>query len=277
MNREQIHEILSEYNTKEVKIGVLGSHSALEMGHGAKQEGFEVVVVGILIALQINNWNNNRINSEREINYIKNIKRDLNNQLQAIDIQISFEATVADHCKLALKPYNDTNTLKIDSTFAVAMGSITTRRTFLNPNPAYTELISSGNIELIKNQEFKDELINYYQELERIEKVIDGNNSLYTDQEFIPTVIKLGVIDSSNDWDNIFKGYETKYSAPNPLNQNNMNRLISISNSLLKDEANELLLVNHLASRDGYAMVHILFLTEFKQRTEKILKALENY
>ena len=45
MKREQIHEILSEYDPREVKIGVLGSHSALEMGHGAKQEGFEVVVV----------------------------------------------------------------------------------------------------------------------------------------------------------------------------------------------------------------------------------------
>ena len=45
MERERIHEILSHYNPKEVKIGVLGSHSALEMGHGAKQEGFEVVVV----------------------------------------------------------------------------------------------------------------------------------------------------------------------------------------------------------------------------------------
>ena len=45
MKREQIQEILSNYNPKEIKIGVLGSHSALEMGHGAKQEGFEVVVV----------------------------------------------------------------------------------------------------------------------------------------------------------------------------------------------------------------------------------------
>ncbi len=45
MNREQIHEVLSDYDPKEIKIGVLGSHSALEMGHGAKQEGFEVVVV----------------------------------------------------------------------------------------------------------------------------------------------------------------------------------------------------------------------------------------
>jgi 5-formaminoimidazole-4-carboxamide-1-(beta)-D-ribofuranosyl 5'-monophosphate synthetase len=45
MNCKQIHEILSTYNPQDVKIGVLGSHSALEMGHGAKQEGFEVVVV----------------------------------------------------------------------------------------------------------------------------------------------------------------------------------------------------------------------------------------
>jgi len=45
VNREQIHEVLSEYDPKQIKIGVLGSHSALEMGHGAKQEGFEVVVV----------------------------------------------------------------------------------------------------------------------------------------------------------------------------------------------------------------------------------------
>ncbi len=45
MDRERIHEIVASYGSKEVKIGVLGSHSALEMGHGAKQEGLEVVVV----------------------------------------------------------------------------------------------------------------------------------------------------------------------------------------------------------------------------------------
>ena len=45
MNRKEIQEIVARYDPKEIKIGVLGSHSALEMGHGAKQEGFEVVVV----------------------------------------------------------------------------------------------------------------------------------------------------------------------------------------------------------------------------------------
>jgi 5-formaminoimidazole-4-carboxamide-1-(beta)-D-ribofuranosyl 5'-monophosphate synthetase len=45
MNREEIQDIVACYDPEKIKVGVLGSHSALEMGHGAKQEGFEVVVV----------------------------------------------------------------------------------------------------------------------------------------------------------------------------------------------------------------------------------------
>lgn len=38
-------ELVAEYDTNEVRIGVLGSHSALEIAHGAKQEGFETIVI----------------------------------------------------------------------------------------------------------------------------------------------------------------------------------------------------------------------------------------
>ena len=100
-----------------------------------------LVVIGILIALSINNWNTNRINNIREASYLVNLERDLNNQITAINTQMDFEAEVADYCKLALEPYNKSNKLIIDSTFAVAMGVITSRRTFLNPNPTYSELI----------------------------------------------------------------------------------------------------------------------------------------
>ena len=41
----KIKEIIREYNPKKIRIGVLGSHSALEIASGAKQEGFETVVV----------------------------------------------------------------------------------------------------------------------------------------------------------------------------------------------------------------------------------------
>jgi 5-formaminoimidazole-4-carboxamide-1-(beta)-D-ribofuranosyl 5'-monophosphate synthetase len=38
-------KLLSNYEPHEIRIGVLGSHSALEIAHGAKQEGFQTVVV----------------------------------------------------------------------------------------------------------------------------------------------------------------------------------------------------------------------------------------
>jgi 5-formaminoimidazole-4-carboxamide-1-(beta)-D-ribofuranosyl 5'-monophosphate synthetase len=45
MISEKIRETVSKYDLKHVRIGVLGSHSALEIASGAKQEGFETVVV----------------------------------------------------------------------------------------------------------------------------------------------------------------------------------------------------------------------------------------
>ena len=43
--QKQIQRTIESYNPENVHIGVLGSHSALEIASGAKQEGFETVVV----------------------------------------------------------------------------------------------------------------------------------------------------------------------------------------------------------------------------------------
>ncbi len=45
MISEKIKQVIKSYNHKQVRIGVLGSHSALEIASGAKQEGLETVVV----------------------------------------------------------------------------------------------------------------------------------------------------------------------------------------------------------------------------------------
>lgn len=45
MMETKIRKVVNGYNPKNIRIGVLGSHSALEIASGAKQEGFETVVV----------------------------------------------------------------------------------------------------------------------------------------------------------------------------------------------------------------------------------------
>ena len=45
MMKNKIRAVLRSYNPKKVRIGVLGSHSALEIAAGAREEGFETLVV----------------------------------------------------------------------------------------------------------------------------------------------------------------------------------------------------------------------------------------
>ena len=45
MMKNKIKTVLQSYNPKKVRIGVLGSHSALEIAAGAREEGFETLVV----------------------------------------------------------------------------------------------------------------------------------------------------------------------------------------------------------------------------------------
>ncbi len=43
--REKIQNLVETYSPEKIHIGVLGSHSALEVGYGAREEGFKTVVV----------------------------------------------------------------------------------------------------------------------------------------------------------------------------------------------------------------------------------------
>lgn len=43
--RERIQKIVESYSAEDIHIGVLGSHSALEVGYGAREEGFKTAVV----------------------------------------------------------------------------------------------------------------------------------------------------------------------------------------------------------------------------------------
>ncbi|MDR9416708.1 MAG: DUF6090 family protein, partial [Gracilimonas sp.] len=53
-----------------------------------------LVVIGILIALQVNNWNETRKNKQLEQTYYENLIRDLKSQLNDIQIQVNSEENV---------------------------------------------------------------------------------------------------------------------------------------------------------------------------------------
>ena len=64
-----------------------------------------LVVIGILIALSINNWNEHRKNNIKEKNYLLSVRRDLRQQLADIESNVEGEKSVIWSLEKALKLY----------------------------------------------------------------------------------------------------------------------------------------------------------------------------
>ena len=118
-----------------------------------------LVVIGILIALSINNWNEKRKTRNTEVHYLKNIKRDLQMNIAHLDEYISTrEKAIASANSIVAhyegKPIED---LKTFSSQAV---DIYTWRKFFQINNTFQELTNSGNLALISNDAIKGVLLN---------------------------------------------------------------------------------------------------------------------
>ena len=64
-------------------------HNLIETGKTGKYFKYAIgeiilVMIGILLALQVNNWNINKINSVKEIEYLTGLKNDLEKQITEI-------------------------------------------------------------------------------------------------------------------------------------------------------------------------------------------------
>src|SRR5210317_368566 len=64
-----------------------------------------LVVIGILIALQINNWNEENKDIEQEKVYLKNLKEDLKGIIEAYNTAYLVESLILKHSKDILKHY----------------------------------------------------------------------------------------------------------------------------------------------------------------------------
>ena len=121
-----------------------------------------LVVIGILIALQINNWNENRKNNLWEQQFLTDLKNELQTnkeQLQNIhNIQAQKGNSLAETISL-VKKADSLNKSKIDSLFAMTQIS---NPTFFPTTGVYDSGLSAGKIENVKNDALKYAIMNLY-------------------------------------------------------------------------------------------------------------------
>ncbi len=116
-----------------------------------------LVVIGILIALQINNWNEVRKDRLREHDILVQLKNEYNNNLGQLENKMRMRSSVVKSGITTLKYMNTPNLIPRDSVL-LHLIFINNDATF---DPIQNDLISSGNIRLIQNKELRNLLANW--------------------------------------------------------------------------------------------------------------------
>jgi hypothetical protein len=151
---------------------------------------------------------------------------------------------------------------------------LNSRKTFITSDPTYTDLISSGNITLIKNDTLKDKIITYYQELELTEKIIQNNNTLIIDQQYADIMHMVGYYYyNSNEGYLGIEGFEKMNTSILETKTYNP-QLAEISKSLLSVPANQLSLINVINHRHIISVGHYKRLTRLEKETKHLINVL---
>jgi len=117
-----------------------------------------LVVIGILIALSINNANESKKARTQEIKYLKNLQTDIVLEFKNNDSLINYRSEVA---KAAASMINfktletTADVLALEQTIQ----QVFRRNIFIPTNNTYKELLSSGNLNYITNDTIKDYLL----------------------------------------------------------------------------------------------------------------------
>lgn len=141
-----------------------------------------LVVIGIFIALQINNCNSSKNDDYKGNEYLNNIRRDLKEQVIDIDIQLDFESKQLTNTQSILTVLDNNSSLTDSILKNLTM--LSSRRTFVPVDPTFQDLKSTGNLNLIRNDSRRDNLIKYYQVLTLEASIIAKNNTSLIDELF---------------------------------------------------------------------------------------------
>lgn len=121
-----------------------------------------LVVIGILLALQVNNWNNNRINSKLEKEYINRLSNEIKSDLKYFEHLKEAFAEKENSLLRIVRVWQSENPVLIDSVqYMNDFKSAGELGPWYKEPVTWTQLIQTGDLKLIKDQKLLDQLFFY--------------------------------------------------------------------------------------------------------------------
>jgi len=127
-----------------------------------------LVMIGIILALQVNNWNEQRIERNEEQLIMSNLKEDFDYNKRTLDSLVTYQ-NKSKQTQLAILDYTGKKS-KPDSEkeFNIMLEALFQTAEFYPRNGALNDLINSGRLRIIKNQKLRNLLASWESEIQEI-------------------------------------------------------------------------------------------------------------
>lgn len=162
----------------------------METGKTAKYLKYAIgeiilVVIGILIALQINTWNQNKKDKKLEQQYYCRLLEDVKQDRRNYDNQLSLLWEKISANNVLIQRLQNRNS-SLDSIAPLILESIKyTIQDMTATTDAFEDIKSSGNLNIIKDLEVKSTLTSYYSTMLSTNSVMESNGKAITEKRFL--------------------------------------------------------------------------------------------
>lgn len=120
-----------------------------------------LVVIGILLALQINNWNQQRIEDKKEIELLIDLKDEFENNLIELEESININKIVTQSCIDLTNIIRSNSLSKQPSVVDKLLIAIGNFNSFDAKTGISSEIVNSGKLSILKNEALRIQLNNW--------------------------------------------------------------------------------------------------------------------
>ena len=226
-----------------------------------------LVVIGILIALQINNWNESRKHLEEEQIILKKLANDVSNDIKFLQKQIENGGTYINDYKFCLDVLSGETESDLEE-FNQRFSSTMLMVTFNINKTTFNGITDSRSIDYIQNTSLVDSLNTIYNSNY---KGWDSANKDYTRNIIAPYLMKFNFLPITN-YDR-FK-YNTGGFSDSDFSKYNLSKF-EVKPKTISDFKKDVFIINLLRQRLFLTEAQIFRYKRLKNRMERLLKLMQ--
>ncbi len=138
-----------------------------------------IVVVGIFIGLQVDDWNEARKDRQEETRYLARLQLDISKDLELLDHGKRFADEREEQIRFLMSLADDPDIAEANPNRTIILLEKASWESYLPIGPrTYEELLSSGRTTLIRDEELRDALGDYYRQIERWDVILETQHIL---------------------------------------------------------------------------------------------------